>query len=222
MPRHFLMCRPDHFAVDYAINPWMDPEAGSDRDLALRQWEGLKAVYESLGHPVEPDRPDRGPAGHGLRRQRRARRRRQGLRRAVPLPAAGRRGPGLPALVRRARLRDAARPTHVNEGEGDFLLLDDVILAGTGFRTDARRARTRRRSSSAARWSRCSWSTRASTTSTPRCSVLDGRNVAYLPAAFSAGQPARCCAGCSRTRCSPTAPTPRCSASTRSATAATW
>jgi N-dimethylarginine dimethylaminohydrolase len=26
-------------------------------------------------------------------------------------------------------------PTHTNEGEGDFLTLDDVILAGTGFRT---------------------------------------------------------------------------------------
>lgn len=29
MPRHFLMCRPDHFTVEYAINPWMHPEAGS-------------------------------------------------------------------------------------------------------------------------------------------------------------------------------------------------
>jgi hypothetical protein len=22
---HILMCRPEHFAVSYAINPWMDP-----------------------------------------------------------------------------------------------------------------------------------------------------------------------------------------------------
>ena len=23
----FLMCRPDHFAVSYTINPWMDPKS---------------------------------------------------------------------------------------------------------------------------------------------------------------------------------------------------
>ncbi|MCF3104934.1 hypothetical protein IPZ58_25585 [Streptomyces roseoverticillatus] len=24
-PRHYLMCRPTHFAVDYCITPWTDP-----------------------------------------------------------------------------------------------------------------------------------------------------------------------------------------------------
>ena len=36
------MCRPDHFEVAYAINPWMDPDAWSGNrdelaDLSLRQ-----------------------------------------------------------------------------------------------------------------------------------------------------------------------------------------
>jgi len=30
-----------------------------------------------------------------------------------------------------------AEPVETNEGEGDFLLIDDVILAGTGFRSDS-------------------------------------------------------------------------------------
>ena len=34
-----LMCPPDHFTVDYVINPWMAGQEGSlDLDLAKRQW----------------------------------------------------------------------------------------------------------------------------------------------------------------------------------------
>ena len=40
--QRFLMCRPTYFAVDYAINPWMDPSAPVDADLAVRQWERLR------------------------------------------------------------------------------------------------------------------------------------------------------------------------------------
>jgi hypothetical protein len=39
LERHYLMCRPEHFAVTYAINPWMDPEAGADAARAVEQWE---------------------------------------------------------------------------------------------------------------------------------------------------------------------------------------
>jgi N-dimethylarginine dimethylaminohydrolase len=136
MPKHFLMCRPDHFTVEYAINPWMHPEAGADRDVAIRQWEGLRAAYESLGHtvslidPVE-GLPDMVFAANGA------------------LVVGGRvygarfthreRAAEGPAYLKwftgngYDRAREAA---FTNEGEGDFLTLDQVILAGTGFRTD--------------------------------------------------------------------------------------
>lgn len=49
---HILMCRPIHFQVEYQINPWM--EVGTvDQQRALREWEQLKAAYESLGVKVE-------------------------------------------------------------------------------------------------------------------------------------------------------------------------
>lgn len=48
-----LMCHPEHFRVAYAINPWMDPSDPVDVGLAIRQWEGLHAVYEQLGYQVE-------------------------------------------------------------------------------------------------------------------------------------------------------------------------
>ena len=38
-----LMCAPDFFAVDYAINPWMDGNEGSlSLDLAKQQWARLR------------------------------------------------------------------------------------------------------------------------------------------------------------------------------------
>jgi N-dimethylarginine dimethylaminohydrolase len=185
MPRHFLMCRPDHFTVEYAINPWMHPEAGSDRDLAIRQWEGLKAVYENLGHqvslidPIE-GLPDMVFAANGA------------------LVVGGRvygasfafpqRVPEGPAYLRWFTERgfEAMEATHVNEGEGDFLTLDDVILAGTGFRTD-----------------RAAHHEAQEFLGRPVVSLslvdprfyhldtalfpLDGRNVAYYPGAFSEG-----------------------------------
>jgi N-dimethylarginine dimethylaminohydrolase len=53
-----LMCRPDHFAVSYAINPWMDPAgwAAQDRQLAesaRREWQVLHAALSSQGAEIE-------------------------------------------------------------------------------------------------------------------------------------------------------------------------
>jgi N-dimethylarginine dimethylaminohydrolase len=51
------MCRPEHFAVSYAINPWMDPERWAcDRRAhaaAERQWAALHAKLLELGAAVE-------------------------------------------------------------------------------------------------------------------------------------------------------------------------
>lgn len=48
MPRQkILMCAPDHFGVDYVINPWMEGNQGSaDRILAWQQWANLKFELE--------------------------------------------------------------------------------------------------------------------------------------------------------------------------------
>ena len=38
----FLMCAPDHYDVDYVINPWMEGNVHkSSRDRAVEQWQGL-------------------------------------------------------------------------------------------------------------------------------------------------------------------------------------
>ena len=58
-----LVCRPDHFSIDYSINPWMNVENGIDKPLALQQWENLVGLMRSLGAEVvemqgEPNLPD--------------------------------------------------------------------------------------------------------------------------------------------------------------------
>jgi N-dimethylarginine dimethylaminohydrolase len=134
--RHYLMCRPDHFAVTYAINPWMDPASGADRDRAIAQWEALRAAYVSLGHQVsliEPGEglPDMVFAANGALVV--------GGRVYGARFAHAERGPEGPAYAdwfRGNGFAEVLEPAHTNEGEGDFLALDDVILAGTGFRTD--------------------------------------------------------------------------------------
>src|SRR5262247_85609 len=52
-----LMCRPEHFAVSYAINPWMDPQSWARDALAhaaaAREWDGLHRKLLALGTAIE-------------------------------------------------------------------------------------------------------------------------------------------------------------------------
>jgi N-dimethylarginine dimethylaminohydrolase len=58
-----LMCRPDHFTVDYVINPWMAGHASSlDIALAKTQWQELRDTIEEYAEVAEiepqPGLPD--------------------------------------------------------------------------------------------------------------------------------------------------------------------
>jgi len=53
-----LMCRPDHFGVVYAINPWMHPDdwQHDERTLADQshhEWDGLRETLSFLGANIE-------------------------------------------------------------------------------------------------------------------------------------------------------------------------
>lgn len=136
-PRHYLMCPPTFFDVAYAINPWMHPGPGVDRERALAQWSGLVAAYRAAGHRVdllEPVEglPDMVFAANGatvvdgrVLQARFAHPQRAGeadQHRAWHADRLG--GTGV-----------VARPAAVNEAEGDFAVLADRVLAGYGFRT---------------------------------------------------------------------------------------
>ena len=133
--RRYLMCRPTYFAVDYAINPWMDPTQPVDVDRAVRQWEHLRDTYLRLGHIVDeiepiPGLPDMVFAANGAT-----------VIDGIVYSAQFRypeRAAEAPAYLN--WLAKAGFTTYeakqINEGEGDLLLAGDFLLAGTGFRTD--------------------------------------------------------------------------------------
>lgn len=59
----FLLCPPDHFDVEYEINPFMDLSEQPDRALAASQWTALRAAIEAAGAavevlPAQPGLPD--------------------------------------------------------------------------------------------------------------------------------------------------------------------
>lgn len=137
--RQYLLCRPTHFNVEYAINPWMDTAVPVDTDRAIAQWQNLVDTLESLGNTVhtltpEPRLPDMVYAANGAF--------------------------SVDGVVYGARFHHPQRhaeaaahekwyreggwrfhaPTETNEGEGDFAYLPGrgVILAGYGFRTGPR------------------------------------------------------------------------------------
>lgn len=61
----FLVCPPQHFAVSYSINPWMDPAAWTDTAAALhetaqRQWAGLRQALAAAGATLETVEPAAG------------------------------------------------------------------------------------------------------------------------------------------------------------------
>jgi N-dimethylarginine dimethylaminohydrolase len=135
-PRRYLMCRPTHFEVTYAINPWMDPDKPVDTGLAVAQWERLHALYGELGHQVDlidplPGLPDMVYAANGATVV-------DGKVLGARFRNAERAAEG-PAYLEWFRDRGFATldPRHVNEGEGDLLLTASFVLAGRGFRSVA-------------------------------------------------------------------------------------
>jgi N-dimethylarginine dimethylaminohydrolase len=135
--RHYVMTPPQFFAVEYAINPWMDTSAPVDVDIALAQWEHLRDTYRRLGHVVDlvdpvPGLPDMVYAANGglilgdaavVARFKHAERQQESTAYADWMTRQG----YTPTETR-----------HVNEGQGDLLPVGQMILAGTGFRTDPR------------------------------------------------------------------------------------
>ncbi|MCI2957024.1 N-dimethylarginine dimethylaminohydrolase [Agromyces atrinae] len=135
--RSVLMCRPEHFTVVYRINPWMDPALPTDTSLAVRQWQTLYDAYVALGYdvqlidPVEglPDMVYAANGGFVI----------DGIAYGASFtyPERQPEGPAYMDWFRGAGF-DVRVPVEINEGEGDFLLVGDTILAGTGFRSDSR------------------------------------------------------------------------------------
>lgn len=186
--RTVLMCKPEFFTVVYRINPWMDPALPTDTSLAVAQWQALYDIYVGLGFDVHLIQPIDGlpdmvyAANGGFVIDNIA----YGARFTYP-----QRQPEGPAYMDWFGQNgfDVRVPAEINEGEGDFLLVGDVILAGTGFRSASNS-----HEEIAALYGR---DVITLTLVNPNfyhldtaIAVLDDTNIAYLPSAFDAASAA--------------------------------
>lgn len=136
------MCPPNHFNVEYEINPWMKIARAPDRALARRQWEDLYTLLNvRIGADVEliaahaglPDMVFTANAGivDGCRylpsRFRYPQRQGESPYFARWFTTHGYTVDALPAAV---------EGTH--EGEGDALVWRDLLVCGYGHRSDKR------------------------------------------------------------------------------------
>ncbi|MEV5431739.1 dimethylargininase [Streptomyces sp. NPDC052701] len=185
-PRRYLMCRPEHFEVTYAINAWMDPAKPVDTQRAVMQWERLYDLYLSLGHAVNlidpvPGLPDMVYAANGATvvdgkvfgaRFRNAERASE--------------GPAYLDWFRAHGFTDVHEPEFINEGEGDFLVTENFVLAGWGFRSTPEGHLEAQEFFGMPVISLRLTDPRYYHLDTA-LSVLDGNEIMYYPAAFSAG-----------------------------------
>jgi N-dimethylarginine dimethylaminohydrolase len=61
--RELLLCPPDHYGIEYEINPWMSRARGADADLAKKQWKKLHETLLNLDCKIylvkaQPKLPD--------------------------------------------------------------------------------------------------------------------------------------------------------------------
>jgi N-dimethylarginine dimethylaminohydrolase len=138
-PPRILMCPPDHFAIEYEINPWMNVRVGSDAGLARQQWTALHHALESLDVIVDLIEPVRGlpdlvftaNAGLVFRDLFIVSRFRYGVRQGE--------APYFENWAQSRGFQVVTLPPGYNfEGAGDALFCGETLIAGYRFRSDVR------------------------------------------------------------------------------------
>lgn len=132
-----LMCRPEHFGIEYEINPWMHVAVEVDHDRAVEQWEALHSLYHERGESIEliesvaglPDMVFTANAAVVWRR-------RAVLSRFHHAERAGEESHWRATLERlRFDVHEVAAEISF-EGAGDALFVGDHLFLASGFRTD--------------------------------------------------------------------------------------
>jgi N-dimethylarginine dimethylaminohydrolase len=135
--RELLLCPPDHYGIEYEINPWMSRARGAEAALAQMQWKNLNATLAKLEcqiHLIEPQPklPDMvftANAGLAVGRK------------FIPSNFRHKERAGEAIYFTRwmegHRYEVARLPEDLYfEGEGDALFAGDVLFCGYKFRSD--------------------------------------------------------------------------------------
>lgn len=131
-----LMCAPDHFDIEYEINPWMHEDNPVSRQLAMQQWSDLRDIYTALGWQVElvepvAGLPDMVFTANGAFVM--------GKKVVLPRfrhPDRHEESEKFKAWFEAAGYTDLYMPKYDFEGEGDALLWNDTLFVGYPWRSD--------------------------------------------------------------------------------------
>ena len=133
-----LMCPPDHYGIEYEINPWMNRSLGAVRDLAFRQWTTLRDTLVSLGVEVEILSPQPGlpdlvfTANAGLIFHNRF------LSSRFKHEVRAKESPFFDEwFISHAFTVEHFPEKHFHEGAGDALFCGEILFAGYRTRSDA-------------------------------------------------------------------------------------
>jgi len=136
---HVLMCPPDHYRIDYEINPWMDRAVGADPARSRDQWQALHDALVDLGAKVEtlepvaglPDLVFTANAGLVYHDTFISSQFRHGVRQGeTPYFDRWAQAHGLHVVT--------LPPDYYFEGAGDALFLGETLYGGYRFRSDAK------------------------------------------------------------------------------------
>ena len=137
MTRAVLMCRPDHYGIEYEINPWMHVAVQVDHTLAEAQWQALHSTYADLGLRIELATPVAGlpdmvfTANAAVLWDGRA------VLSNFHHPERAGEEPHWRQELERLGLEVHELPRSLSfEGAGDALFVGDRLFCGFGFRTD--------------------------------------------------------------------------------------
>lgn len=132
-----LMCPPDHYGIEYEINPWMKRSLASIRDLAFAQWRELRDTLKQLGVLIEEVTPQPGlpdlvfTANAGLMFQQRF------FSSHFKHEVRARESPHFEAWFAQHGFEVVALPPDMfHEGAGDALFCGEALFAGYRTRSD--------------------------------------------------------------------------------------
>ncbi len=137
--RKLLLCPPDHYGIEYEINPWMDRARNVAPALARTQWDGLRDKLRELGCSIEliapqpklPDMVFTANAGLVVGRE--------FIRSNFRFPERRGEETQFEAWFTERGYKSVGLPNGLFfEGEGDALFCGEVLFCGYRFRSDIR------------------------------------------------------------------------------------
>lgn len=134
--KRVLMCNPLYFTVEHVYNPWMKP-GSVNTQKAIKQWNNLKKVYETLGITVEIIDQVKGihdmvfSTDQGIVKGREVL-----LSNFRPLPRQPEREQYKVWFEKNGYKINELPKHHYLEGNGETYFWNDMMFVGTGVRSD--------------------------------------------------------------------------------------